>query len=137
MGKPNYPKKPQNIVYFYDWGQLYRPLLFQERVLRSSDIPTVFQEHIDKVLDFKTPVWLDDNICVTNAPAEDHEQELREVLYKLKNAGYRASEKKTELLEKELTWLGYYMNQNGEKPIKDNTEALTKLEAPKNVKELK
>ena len=28
-----------------------------------SEIPTVFQEHIDKVLVFKTPVWLDDSIC--------------------------------------------------------------------------
>ena len=58
-----------------------------------SDIPTVFQEHIDKVLEFKTAVWLDDTICVTNRTAEDHERELREVLSKLQDAGNRASEK--------------------------------------------
>ena len=97
----------------------------------------MFQEHIDTVLEFKTPVWLDDIICVTNGSIEDHEKELREVLTKLQNAGYRASENKTELLKKELTWLGYYFNQNGVKPIKDKTEAITKLEAPKKVKELK
>ena len=54
----------------------------------------------------------------------------------MQNAGYRASEK-TELFKKELTWLGYHINQNGVIPIKDKTEAITKLEAPKNVKELK
>ena len=48
-----------------------------------SDIPTVFQEHIDTVLEFKTPVWLDDIICVTNGSIGDHEREEREVLTKL------------------------------------------------------
>ena len=102
-----------------------------------SDIPTVFQEHIDRVLEFKTPVWLDDFICVTNGSIEEHEKELREVLMKLQNAGYRASKKKTELFKKELTWLGYFINQDGVKPIRDKTEAITKLTAPNNVKELK
>ena len=89
------------------------------------------------MLEFKTPVWLDDIICVTNGSIEDHEREVRDVLMKLQNAGYRASEKKTELFKKELTWLGYFINQSGVKPIKDKTEAITKLAAPKNVKELK
>ena len=30
------------------------------------DIPTVFQGYIDKVLELKLSVWLDDIICVTN-----------------------------------------------------------------------
>ena len=102
-----------------------------------SDIPTVFQEHIDRVLEFETPVWLDDIISVTNGSIEEHEKELREVLMKLQNAGDRASEKKTEVFKKELTWLGYFINQDGVKPIRDETEAITKLTAPNNVKELK
>ena len=110
---------------------------FKKGFYGLSDIPTVFQEHIDSVLEFKTPVWLDDIICVTNGSIEDHEKEVREVLIKLQNAGDRASEKKTELFKKELTWLGYFINQSGVKPIKDKTEAITKLTAPKNVKELK
>ena len=64
-------------------------------------------------------------------------KEAREVLTKMQNAGYRASEKKTELFKKELTCVGYHINQNGVKPINDKTEAITKLEAPKNVKEFK
>ena len=51
-----------------------------------SDIPTVFQEHVDKVLEFKMPVRLDDIICVTNGAIDDHERELREVLSKLEKA---------------------------------------------------
>ena len=73
---------------------------------------------------------------MTNCTAEDHERELREVLSKLKNAGYGASEKKTELFEKKITWLGYHINQNGVKPMKQKTDSITKLVAPKNVKRL-
>ena len=110
---------------------------FKKGFYGLSDIPTVFQEHIDKVLEFKTPVWLDDIICVTNGTIEEHDRELREVLTKLQEAGFRASERKTELFKKELTWLGYLINQEGVKPIQDKTEAITKLKAPTNTKELK
>ena len=102
-----------------------------------SGVPTVFHEHIGNVLEFKTPVLLDDNICVTNGAAEEHDRELRDIISKLQEAGYRASEKKTELFKEELTWLGYHINQNGVKPIKDKTEAIPKLKAPTNTKELK
>ena len=110
---------------------------FKKGLYGLSHIPTVFQEHIDKVLEYKTPVWLDDIICVTNGTIEEHERELREVLTKLQEAGYRASKRKTELFKKELTWLGYLINQKGVTPIQDETEAITKLKAPTNTKELK
>ena len=58
------------------------------------------------MLEMKTPVWLDDIFCLTNGTIGQSEDELREILYKLQDAGYRASEKKTELFERELVWLG-------------------------------
>ena len=73
-----------------DFTGLYR---FKKGLYGLSDIPTVFQEHIDKVLEFKTPVWLDDIICVTNGTIEEHEEELREILSKLQENGYRAKKK--------------------------------------------
>ena len=76
---------------------------FKKGFYGLSDIPTVFQEQIDQISEFKTPVWLNDIICVTNGTAEDHERELREVISKLERAAYRASEKKTELFKKEMT----------------------------------
>ena len=79
----------------------------------------MFQEHIDKVLEFKTPVLLDDIICVTNGMIEEHQQELREVLSKLQEAGYRANEKKNRIIQNKLTWLGYQINQNWVMPIQD------------------
>ena len=110
---------------------------FKKSFYGLSDIPTVFHKHIDNVLEFKTPVWLDDIICVTNGTIDEHEREVREVLTKLQNAGCRASERKTELFKQEITWLGYHINQSGVKPIKDKAETIRKLKAPKNAKELK
>ena len=49
----------------------------------------------------------------------------------------QSKKKKTELFKQELIWLGYHRNQSGVKPIKDKTEAITKLNASKNAKELK
>ena len=136
MGRQNYPKKQQNTVYSQKLGTFHVPLPIQERLLWAFGYHTVFQEHIDKVLEFKTPVRLDDIIYVTNGTIDEHEQEVLEVLNKLQNAEYRASEK-NEIFKQELTWLGYHINQSGVKPIKDKTESITKLSAPKNPKELK
>ena len=77
---------------------------FKKGFYGLSDIPNVFQEHIDKFLEFKTPVWLDDIICVTNRTIE--KQELCDVLTQLEEAGYRASEKKTELFKKRTKLAG-------------------------------
>ena len=44
---------------------------------------------------------------------------------------------KAEFFKQGITWLGYHINQSGVKAIKDKTEAITKLKAPKNAKELK
>ena len=90
---------------------------FKKRFYGLSDIPTVFQEHIDKVLEFENAVWLDNIICVTNGTIKEHKQELCEILFKLQEAGYRASETKTELFKNELTWLWYHINKNNVKPI--------------------
>ena len=56
-------------------GELTGHYRFKNGFYGLSDIPTVFQEHIDRVLKFKTPVWLlDDIICVTNCSIEEHER---------------------------------------------------------------
>ena len=45
-----------------------------------ADIPTIFQERIDKTLDFKHPAWLDDIIIVTKGSIEQHEMEVKEAM---------------------------------------------------------
>ena len=87
-------KASKHCVFSIIGGDFTGHYRFKKGFYGLSTIPTVFQEHIDALLEFKTPVWRDDIICVTNGSIEDHEKEVREVLTKLQNAGYRASEKK-------------------------------------------
>ena len=131
-----FKEAPEQCVFSIIGGDFTGHYRFKKGYYGLLDNPTAFQEHIDTVLDFKTTVWLDDIICGRNGSFED-EREVRETLTKLQDASYRASEKKTELFEREATWLVYFISQSGVKPIRDKKEVITKLKAPKNVKELK
>ena len=61
-----------------------------------ADIPTMFQEKIDRTLEYSTPAWLDDIIVVTRGDQKEQQNKLFDVSKKLEDAGYRASEKKVE-----------------------------------------
>ena len=102
-----------------------------------ADIPSIFQERIDKTLEFKHPAWLDDIIIVAKGSAEKHEAEIKETMKKLEEAGYRLNPKKCEFFQKEAEWIGHKIDQNGIRSLQNKLEAITKIEIPKNEKELK
>ena len=49
----------------------------------------------------------------------------------------QSGREENRIVQKRIGMVGYYINQNGEKPVRDKAEAITKLQAPKNAKELK
>ena len=102
-----------------------------------ADIPTIFQEKIDRTLGHQTPVWLDDIIIVTRGTKEEHTRKLYSVLTKLENEGYKASKKKSKFYQKETIWLGHTISRDGIRPNKEKTDAINKLEPPTNSKALK
>ena len=110
---------------------------FKKGFYGLANIPTIFQEEIDRTLEYCTPAWLDDIIVVTRGSKQDHEKKLFDVLDKLEKAGYRASKKKSEFFMKETKWLGHEINENGIKPNEEKVEAILKLKAPENTKDLK
>ena len=55
----------------------------------------------------------------------------------MEKAGYRASKKKSEFFMNETTWLGHEINENGIKQNEEKVDAILKLKAPKNTKDLK
>ena len=71
-----------------------------------SDLPTIFQEKMDRTLKFKTPAWIDDIIVVTRGEKSEHIKQVEETLTELQEAGYRAGKDKTEFCLKETVWLG-------------------------------
>ena len=110
---------------------------FEKGFYGLADIPTNFQEKLDRTLEYCTPAWLDDIIIVTRGSKQDHEKKLFDVLDKLEKAGYRASKKKSEFFMKETEWLGHEINENGIKPNDAKVEAILKLKPPEFTKDLK
>ena len=110
---------------------------FKKGFYGLADIPTIFQEKIDRTLGYCTPAWLDDIIVVTRGNKQDHEKKLFEILNKLEEAGYRASKKKSEFFMNRTKWLGHEIDENGIKPNEEKVEAILKLKPPENTKELK
>ena len=55
----------------------------------------------------------------------------------LEQAGYRLNPKKCEFFNKEIERVGHKIDQQGIRPLQDKLEAITKINIPKNEKELK
>ena len=73
---------------------------FLKGFIGLADISTIFQERIDKTLDFKHPAWLDAIIIVTKGSIEQHEMKVKEAMKKLEMAGYRLNPKKCKFFKK-------------------------------------
>ena len=66
---------------------------FKKGFYGLADVPTIFQEKIDRTLEYCSPAWLDYILVVTRGSRQDHEKKLFDVLNKLEKADYRASKK--------------------------------------------
>ena len=84
-----------------------------------ADIPTIFQEKIDRTLERKHPAWMDDIIVVTKGFKDEHMKELIDVLTKLENAEYKLSETKSKFFKTEVEWIGYQIDKAGIRPLQD------------------
>ena len=118
-------KEARNLFIFAvtggDFNGYYR---FLKGFYCLADIPTIFQEKIDQILENKRPAWLDDIIIVTKVSKEQHKKELIEVLTRLGNAGYRLRENQSEFSKTEIEWIGHKMDQNGIRPLQDKLVAI-------------
>ena len=111
--------------------------IYKKTFYGLAEIPTIFQEKIDRTLEYSTPAWLDDIIVVTRGSRQEHEKKLFNVLSKLEKAGNRASKRKSEVSLKQTKWLGHEIDESGIKPNEEKVEAIQKLKSPNNTKELK
>ena len=64
---------------------------FLKSFLGPADIPTIFQEKIDRTLENQTPIRMDHIIVVTRGTKEEHTRNLYSLLTKLENEGYKGN----------------------------------------------
>ena len=96
-----------------------------------ADIPTIFQEKIDRTLGHQTPVWVD--IIIVTRGTKEHTRKLYSDPSKLENEGYRASKKNRNSTKKKQ----YGSDTHYHKKASDQTKkkhATNKLKPPTNTK---
>ena len=80
---------------------------------------------------------LDDILVITKGSIRDHEKELDKILKRLDNEGLAINLQKCELAKNTIEWLGFTITPNGITPLVTKTEAITKLDNPKTLKQLR
>ena len=103
-----------------------------------SSSPGVFQRIMDGLLAGLPGVcvYLDD-IIVTGRNQEEHQENVRRVLQKLKNAGFKLKKKKCAFGVSSVTYLGHQIDAQGLHTLPDKVEAVAKSPEPSNVTELR
>jgi hypothetical protein len=101
--------------------------------------PDIFQEIMSNMMsDLEyTSTYLDDILIVSNGTFEEHLKQVKEVLTRLEKANFRANIHKCYWGEQSIEYLGYQISRKGIQPQPKKVEAIQKLKAPTNVRQLR
>ena len=104
-----------------------------------TDMPATFQKTIDKTLDGINSkfAFLDDILVITKGSIREHELELDKILNRLNNEGLAINLQKCEFAKNVIEWLGFTITPSGITPLITKMEAITKLDNPKTLKQLR
>ena len=101
--------------------------------------PASFQQYINDALeglvDITCVVYLDD-ILVFSENAEQHEDDVKEVLRRLRKAGLYANLGKCEFSVNTVSFLGFVVDQQGVHMEEDRVRAIAEWPAPRSVKDI-
>jgi hypothetical protein len=102
-----------------------------------STAPNLFQRIMDQVLQDIPDVvcYLDDILIATGE--SDHLARVEMVLQRLQSFGIKVKREKCEFLMDSVQYLGHVVSKDGLKPSTEKVEALQKMKAPRDVKELR
>ena len=131
-------KKSQKIcTTILPWGKY----AYKRLPMGVACAPDIFQSIMMEILgdlDFVL-VYIDDILIIQREgeTADDHLRKIELVLSRLQRKGFRANLRKSFFMQKEVEYLGYLLTKDGVRPQPKKVEAMTRLEAPKNTKQLK
>ena len=105
-----------------------------------KNAPATFQRLMANVLTgLPQRVCMDyiDNILVVGQTFEEHLENLRTVLQRLREAGLKLKPSKCDLLKTKVQYLGYVVSADGIKIDPRKTQAVRDFPVPKNVRSLR
>lgn len=87
--------------------------------------------------DHKGTVVYMDNILLFGASVEEHDSNLRKVMDTILRSGLKLNRKTCKIRQSSLHFLGHVISRDGIAPRPQTVPAITALETPNNVSELK
>ena len=104
-----------------------------------TDMPAEFQKAIDCTLAGleNTFCFLDDILIVSRGRIEKHLDLVRKCLIRLDQENLRINLAKCHFAKDKIEWLGHNITQSGVTPLSSKTDAIGKLAAPTNLKNLR
>jgi hypothetical protein len=102
-----------------------------------TNAPAVFQRFVNSLfqdkIDIYVVLYLDD-ILIFSSTIEEHIQHVKEVMKRLRDNNLVL---KLEKCEKEVIFFGFVISDIGIKMKKEKTQAISRIEAPKTVKQVR
>ncbi|GBG83706.1 hypothetical protein CBR_g37507 [Chara braunii] len=77
------------------------------------------------------------NILVYSPSLDEHVEDLRTILERLRQAKYKANREKCELAQQELEYLGHYVTPQGIRPLTDKIEVIRVWPEPTNTTDVR
>ena len=103
-----------------------------------SSAPEHFQKRMNKILHGLDGVLiLMDDILVFGRDQKEHDSRLKMVLQHVEAAGVTLNREKCEFSQTKLVFLGHLIDNEGIRPDPEKTTAITQMQAPTNVPELR
>ena len=97
----------------------------------------IFQAVMDNMLQGMQGVTCRvDDILITAKDIDEHIARVKEVIRRIKEAGFRCGWKKSEFLKDKVIYLGYEVSKEGVKPCRSKVETLMKAPYPTKLSEL-
>lgn len=81
-------------------------------------------------------LYVDDIICFSKT-ADEHISRLKEILYRIKEAGLKLSPNKCKLFQREVSFLGHIVSETGVSTEPEKVKAVKEWPIPRNVHELR
>ena len=117
------------------WGK-YEYLRLPMGLCNSPDI---FQEKMGELfagVEFAR-AYIDDLLVLSTSTLQDHLEKLEQVLKRLQDAGLKVNASKSFFAREELEYLGYWITQEGIKPLSKKVEAINNIAPPTTRKQVR
>ena len=117
------------------WGKFR----YKRLPMGISNAPDIFQSIMSELLgdmDF-VRVYIDDILIISDGTFEDHMAKLNQVLTRIETKGFRANVRKCFFARPSLEYLGYWLTRQGVQPQPKKVEAICRISAPRNRRQLR